>query len=134
MTRCRYTEYIDIVCSQLTYNQKLKDGSSDPVVRDMVARVYIEDETSNLVPVFDTTAPAETVMPYDTVLPGTYPFTIYRKFTMPKQILWNNAQPLGNLTFEVYDDKGQILSSHLGAVYPDSLMPDWRITVLVSEN
>lgn len=133
-TRCRYTEYIDIVCSQLTYNQELKDGSSDPIVRDMIARIYIEDETSNLVPLYQTAAPAGPVMPYDTVLPGTYPFTIYRKFSMPKQIMWNNSQPIGNLKFEVYDDKGQILSSHLGAVYPDSTMPDWRMTLLVSEN
>lgn len=134
VTRCRYTEYIDIVCSQLTYNQELKDGSSDPIVRDMVARIYLEDESSNLVPIYQTAAPAGPVMPYDTVLPGTYPFTVYRKFTMPKQILWDKAQPLGNLTFEVYDDKGQILSSHLGSVYPDSTMPDWRVTLLVSEN
>lgn len=134
VSRCRYTEYIDIVCSQLTYNQDLKDGSSDPIVRDMIARIYIEDETSPVVPVYKTAAPAGPVMPYDTAIPGTYPFTIYRKFPHPKQIQWNNEQPLGNLTFEVYDDKGQLLSSHLGAIYPDSTMPDWRMTLLVSEN
>ena len=58
VTRCRYTEYIDIVSSQLTYNQDLKDGSSDPIVRDMIARVYIEDETSPVIPVYKTVAPA----------------------------------------------------------------------------
>lgn len=134
VTRCRYTEYIDIVCSQLTYNQDLKDGSSDPIVRDMIARIYIEDETSPIIPVYQTAAPVGPVMTPDVAIPGTYPFTIYRKFTMPKQIKWDNTQPLGNLTFEVYDDKGQILSAHLGAVYPDSTMPDWRMTLLVSEN
>lgn len=134
VTRCRYTEYIDIVSSQLTYNQDLKDGSSDPIVRDMIARVYIEDETSPIIPVYQTAAPVGPVMTPDVAIPGTYPFTIYRKFAMPKQIKWDITQPLGNLTFEVYDDKGQILSSHLGAVYPDSTMPDWRMTMLVSEN
>ena len=134
VTRCRYTEYIDIVSSQLTYNQDLKDGSSDPIVRDMIARIYIEDETSPIIPVYKTVAPEGAVMTQDVAIPGTYPFTIYRKFTMPKQIRWDDTAPLGNLTFEVYDDKGQILSSHLGAVYPDSTMPDWRMTLLVSEN
>lgn len=134
VTRCRYTEYVDIVCAQLTYNQDLKDGSSDPIVRDMIARIYIEDETSPIIPVYQTAAPAGPVMTQDIAIPGTYPFTIYRKFTMPKQIKWENTQPLGNLTFEVYDDKGEILSAHLGAVYPDSTMPDWRMTLLVSEN
>lgn len=134
VTRCRYTEYIDIVSSQLTYNQDLKDGSSDPIVRDMIARIYIEDETSPIIPVYQTAAPVGPVMTQDVAIPGTYPFTIYRKFTMPKQIKWDDTQPLGNLVFEVYDDKGQILSAHLGAVYPDSTMPDWRMTMLVSEN
>jgi len=133
VTRCRYTEYIDIVSSQLTYNQDLKDGSSDPIVRDSIARIYIEDETSPVIPVYNSTTSA-VVMTQDTAIPGTYPFTIYRKFPLPKQIMWNNRQPLGNLTFQVYDDKGQPLSAHLGAVYPDSTMPDWRMTLLVSEN
>lgn len=134
VTRCRYTEYIDIVSPQLTYNQDLKDGSSDPVVRDALCRVYIEDETSPIIPVYQTAAPAGPVMTQDTAIPGTYPFTIYRKFSMPKQIQWNNTQPLGNITFQVFDDKGELLSSHLGAVYPDSTMPDWRTSLLVSEN
>lgn len=133
VTRCRYTEYIDIVSPQLTYNQELKDGSSDPIVRDSIARIYIEDETSPVIPVYQTAAPAGPVMTPDVAIPGTYPFTIYRKFPHPKQILWNNAQPLGSLTFEVYDDKGQLLSAHLGAVYPDSTMPDWRMSLLISE-
>lgn len=134
VTRCRYTEYIDIVSAQLTYNQELKDGSSDPIVRDSIARLYIEDETSPIIPVYQTAAPAGPVMTADVAIPGTYPFTIYRKFSLPKQIMWNNRQPLGNLTFQVYDDKGQPLSAHLGAIYPDSTMPDWRMTLLVSEN
>jgi hypothetical protein len=134
VTRCRYTEYIDIVSSQLTYNQDLKDGSSDPIVRDMIARIYIEDETSPIIPVYKSDVTTGIIMTQDVAIPGTYPFTVYRKFSMPKQIKWDNSQPLGNLTFEVYDDKGQILSAHLGAVYPDSTMPDWRMTLLVSEN
>lgn len=134
VTRCRYTEYIDITCSQLTYNQELKDGSSDPVVRDMIARVYIEDETSPVIPVYQTASPVGPIMTSDVAIPGTYPFTIYRKFSMPKQILWNKAQPIGNLQFEVYDDKGQILSANIGPTNPDNTMPDWRMTLLVSEN
>lgn len=134
VTRCRYTEYIDIVSTQLTYNQELKDASSDPINRDVLCRVYLEDETSPIIPVYKSVAPAGVIMTQDTAIPGTYPFTIYRKFSMPKQILWNNTQPLGNLTFEVYDDKGDILSSHYGAVFPDKTMPDWRMTLLVSEN
>lgn len=134
VSRCRYTEYIDIVSPQLTYNQDLKDASSDPVVRDSLCRVYVEDETSPIIPVYKSVAPDGVIMTQDTAIPGTYPFTIYRKFPMPKQIQWNNTQPIGNITFQVYDDKGELLSSHLGAQYPDATMPDWRTTLLVSEN
>ena len=39
----RAMDYVDLVCSQLTYNQELKDASSAPITRDMVARIYLDD-------------------------------------------------------------------------------------------
>lgn len=39
----RPMDYVDLVCSQLTYNQELKDASSAPVTRDMIARIYLDD-------------------------------------------------------------------------------------------
>ena len=147
VTRMRYTEYIDIVCSQLTYNQDLKDASSDPNNRDILARIYIENENNAVQPYYKqtgfTVGPpgviAGTEVTSDNSIPGTYPVTINRKFPMPKQILWNKAQPIGNLVFEVYDDKGEILSNHAtvgggGQPLPDYGMPNWRMTLLVTEN
>jgi hypothetical protein len=115
ITKIRYTDYIDIVSSQLTYNQSLKDASSDPIVRDVLARVYL-----------DTGSPE--------VLGE--PITIYRQFSTPKQIKWDPTQPLGNVSFEVFDDKGELLSTHqpVSALLNDSSMPDWRITLLFSES
>jgi hypothetical protein len=133
-TRARFTDFVDIVSPQLTYNQNLKDGSTDPIVRDVLCRVYIEDETSPVIPVYQTAAPAGPVMSASSVaIPGTYPFTIYRKFSMPKQIMWDNSQPIGNLTFQVYDSRGTLLSAN-STVMPDYKCPDWRMTLLVSEN
>lgn len=131
-TRCRYTDFIDIVCSQLTYNQELKDGSSDPIVRDVLARIYIETENDQTIPVWNTVA-NDVTLTYDSNIPGCTPYTIYRQFKTPKQILWNNTQPLGNLKFEVYDSRGTLLSANSTAM-PDRLCPDWRLTLLVSEN
>ena len=132
VTRCRYTEYIDIVSSQLTYNQKLKDASSDKIVRDVLARVYVETEDNLIQPYYNSTSSAEVISTND--IPGTYPFTVNRKFPLPKQIRWDDTQPLGNVSFEVYDDKGELLTAHLGATAPDYQMPDWRFSLLVSEN
>lgn len=130
VTRCRYTEYIDIVCSQLTYNQELKDSTSSPIVRDVIARVYIEADDSFIQPYWNGSA--EVISEQD--IPGTYPFTIYRKFPHPKQIKWDKTQPIGNLRFEVYDDKGQILTTNDAVNFPDFSLPDWRMTLLVSED
>jgi hypothetical protein len=131
-TRCRFTDFVDIVCSQLTYNQDLKDGSSDPIVRDVLARIYIETENDQTIPVWNSTTNA-VALTYDTNIPGTAPYTIYRQFKTPKQILWNNTQSLGNLKFEVYDSRGTLLSAN-STVMPDYKCPDWRISLLISEN
>lgn len=132
-TRCRWTEYVDIVCSQLTYNQDLKDGSSSALGQDVLARIYLEDENNQVIPVYNT-ALNQTVMPSDTQVFGTYPSVIYRKFPVPKQIQWNKAQPIGNLRFQVYDDKGRILTSYDTVDLPDYKLPNWRMSLLVSEN
>lgn len=130
-TRCRWTEYVDIVCSQLTYNQDLKDASTSYVSQDVLARIYLEDEDNKIIPVWNGT---KTIMPVDTEVFGTYPSVIYRKFPVPKMIQWNNEQPIGNLRFQVYDDKGRILTSYDPTDLPDYKLPNWRMTLQVSEN
>jgi hypothetical protein len=131
ITRCRYTEFVDIVCSQLTYNQDLKDASTtNGYSRDILARIYLECENDQPIPVNIGGTATNAI---DTV-PGTYPFTIYRKFSHPKQIQWNNEQPIGNLLFEVYDDRGVLLSGNGTGNDADFIFPDWRMTLLVSEN
>jgi len=127
-SRARWTEYIDIVCSQLVYNQDLKDQSSASLTRDSLARIYLECENDQ--PLSVSVAGAATTV--ENTIPGTYPFTIYRQFKTPKEIKWNSAQPIGNLTFEIYDDKGRLLTSNSGNL--DFIMPDWRMTLLCSEN
>jgi len=133
-TRCRYIEYIDVVCTQLTYNQDLKDSSSAPNNRDILARIYVETENDQPGAVYRNGGFLDAM---DTV-PGMYPFTIYRQFKTPKQILWNKNQALGNLRIDLYDNHGNPLQGPI-VPGPDPLvwndaMPDWRMTLLVSEN
>ena len=131
VTRCRYTEYLDIVCSQLTYNQDLKDATTtNGVLRDVLARIYLETENDQPIPVLVALTSTNTL----NTIPGTYPFTIYRQFATPKQIKWNNTQPIGNLIFEVYDDRGVLLSGNDTGANADFIFPDWRMTLLISEN
>jgi hypothetical protein len=116
-----WTRYVDIVCEQLTYNQDLKDSSTAPIARDMLARVYLIDPDANLA--------VSSV--------GSTPFIVYRDYSNPKQIRWSRNQPVGGLRFQVYDDSGEILTgfqnSNVAGDASDNRFPDWNITLLVTE-
>ena len=131
ITRARPIEYIDVVCTQLTYNQKLKDASSAPLFRDVLARIYIETETSPM-----NIINGGAVVDTEDAVPGAYPFTIYRQFKTPKQIMWDNDMPIGSLRFDLYDNYGNPLDAGLAGTGDETndAMPDWRMTLLISEN
>ena len=126
-TFCQAIRYIDIVCSQLTYNQALKDTMSQPVARDTLCRLYLGDGpytgSSTLKPSDPNFCP-----------PGCAPFTIYRQFSTPKFIRWMPNQPIqGNLRFQVYEDSGQLLSE-IGVLGVDLEGSNWSMSLLVSED
>lgn len=124
-TFCQSIRYIDIVCSQLTYNQGLKDTMSQKVARDTLCRLYIaQDGASDALqsePQDATFAPV-----------GTFPMTIHRQFSTPKMIQWTPNQPVpGGLRFEVFDDAGNNL---VGASILVEQLSDWGMTLLATEN
>ena len=141
-TFCQATKYVDIVCSQLVYNQALKDTMTTVNNRDILCRLYLGDANG-----FD----AKALKCYDINFcpPGCRPTTIYRQFSTPKMINWNSAgkayQPVpGVLRFQVFDDAGAILTEMCGefldAAGTNNLKNtnvnflDWSTTLLVSEN
>jgi len=129
-TFCSFIEYVDFICQDLTYNQALKDGTSQQISRDSISRVYIQsDGTPSFLSANDP----------DFCPAGCEPFIIYRQFTNPKQIQWSPSQPLGQVQIQVYDDQGELLTD-----YPISIGgnpapfintgTDFNLTFLVSEN
>ena len=140
-TMCQAIRYVDIVCSQLTYNQPLKDTMSQAVARDTLCRLYITngtEEYSQVGAVYTgASAPQPPTTNYEFFTPsGCRPFVVYRNFTLPKQISWTPDQPVpSGLRFQVYDDVGNLLTSSLSTA--DQNAPggiDWSMTLLVSEN
>ena len=146
------TDFVDVVSPQMTYNQDLKDGSTATTVRDMLVRIYLD---SDIRPMYRTQTnlydasgnPTGTQVPQtdpSDIITGSTPFMLYRQFPYPKQIQWNNTQPLGNLTFELYDDQGRSIQAlwtavaaaddpaRLGQYYANSFV--WNMTLLISEN
>ena len=122
-TNCQGTAFVDIVCSQLCYNQALKDTSSQNIVRDSLCRLYLVPDSYN-----NTLEPNDP----DYAPPGTVPTVIYRNFTTPKQIAWVPNQPIGQLSFQVYDDNGAILIPLLSTPVQNNI--EWSMSMLVSEN
>lgn len=124
-TFAQTVRYVDIVCSQLTYNQALKDTMSQTIARDTLCRIYLGDGpytgTSTMSPNDASYCP-----------PGCAPFTIYRQFTNPKFIRWLPNQPVpGTLRFQVYDDNGELLDN---SITEGAVGLNWSMTLLVSED
>lgn len=115
--------YIDFVCNDLTYNQSLKDGSTNSVVpnRDVLYRWYFAwDE-----------APSRDSYNYP-ILQGYEPFNQRRCIAFPKQIKWQPNMPLGQLTFQIYDAYNNNLT-YLNTFGNGIQAMSFRMSLLVSE-
>jgi len=228
----RATDYMDIVCSQLSYNQNLKDSTSAKITRDMVARIYLDDTTSSsavvqtnnysstaislsisgaftqignvvtfttatntglfvgatatitgvtgaadvnwneqvtiieiptstsvvveygqaptgtptltsaLIKSFGSSGFSQPTTAWDNRVNGVTPFVIYRQFPYPKQIRWNEKMPIGNITFELFDDQGRSIQDLWNEAYPTTTAFGfnfansftWNCSLLVSED
>lgn len=151
----RYTEYIDVVCSQITAVQDVKDVSTSQTPRDVLCRIYLDESTPSDATYQNPTETeirdvAFTVTGYNTPSIGSgakqqgcRPFTIYRQFSSPKQIKWEQSVPLGNVIFEIYDDEGRSIQQLLNdaVALGNDTVPrqyatacDWNCSILISEN
>ena len=134
------TRYVDIVSPELTYNQDLKDSTTAQYVRDVLYRWYLSED--NVPQDYDTllsTFPASGAAPavqlfIDTSLPifqGYRPFLARRVLPFPKQILWNAKQPIGQVTFQSYDDRGRLIDV---TKFTPSGNYQFQLSRLLSEN
>jgi hypothetical protein len=128
------TRYVDFVSPQLTYNQQLKDNTTAQYPRDVLYRWYFAwDTQSGVNSIVPSTPPAPTsnaLFPYY-VYQGYGPFNQRRILPYPKQILWENQQPLGQVAFQVYDDRGRLLDT---SKFTPSANFQFQMSMLLSEN
>lgn len=124
----RRFRYIDFLCEQLTYNQRVKDATTNVISRDVLCRWYFCEDTQEQ---------------YDgygyPILMGYKNFHRRRLFNPPKQINWTNDIPVGNLTFQVYgfspfrfgtDTAPQLIQ----VTNPLITQTDFTMTLQLSEN
>lgn len=116
--------YIDFVSPNLTYNQDLKDGSTNKNVVDVLQRFYFAEEF---------TAVDKYNFP---ILLGYSPFVIVRAYNPPKQIKWSAQQPIGQLQFQLY---GQLVAldkttnRQYGLINLNGYGTSYNLTLQVSE-
>jgi hypothetical protein len=110
------TPYIDFVCTNLTYQQGLKDASTNDHSRDVLYRW-----------VFAWDGPAPSDYYGYPIYQGYERFVARRYLSFPKQIKWNGDQPIGQLSFQVYDNNGYIVQGG------DQGEFEWYTTLLISE-
>jgi hypothetical protein len=110
--------YLDFVSPQLTYQQGLKDASTAKISRDILYRWN-----------FGWDGPAQLDEDGYAIQQGYNAFVQRRYLSFPKQIRWTGTQPLGQLSFQVYDADGKIV------VYnPNQYDFIWSMNLLISEN
>jgi len=126
-----YTQYIDICSPSLCQAQYVRDGNTNQTIvrRDLIARVYISNETS--------TNGGDPV--------GTRPFIIHRQFKNPKIMKWTAERSIDSIDLTLYDQYGQPIANSPAIYIADiSTIPvasiaysgarDFAITFLVDEH
>lgn len=118
----RNVRYLDFVSEKLTYNQELKDDSTNQTARSVLARWYFAFDQP---PTLDAYG-----FP---ILMGYTPFYLRRIFNPPKQIKWDPRQPVGQLNFQVYTDQNVLVASVWNAANTNTYF-NWLMTLQASEN
>jgi hypothetical protein len=90
-----FTQYIDIVSPSLTQAQYVRDSTTSQATakKDVIARVYISDNTSLAI--------SNNI--------GSRPFVIHRLYPCPKVMKWTVDRSLDAIQLELYDQFGQSL-------------------------
>ena len=114
------TAYLDFVSEQLTYAQDVKDSSSATTARNVLLRWYMAWDEQPQLDAYGFP-----------ILMGYTQFAARRDFANAKQIRWNTALPVGNISFQIYDSRGLAFSPPLN--YAGLEPSEWYMTLQLSE-
>jgi hypothetical protein len=115
--------YLDFVCTNITYQQGLKDASTSNTTRDILYRFNLGYDSP---PALDGDG-------YP-INQGYLPFVQRRYLNFPKMVKWDTQQPIGQLSLQVYDANGKIINVQTQAdINPVYGNLEYSIGLLVSE-
>lgn len=103
----QYTPYFDVVSSNLTKKQNVRDNSTSFVTgQNLLCRVYLSEPGVSVVR--DRTDPADP-QAADCSIVGCRPFNLYREYSTPKQIYWDTKEFINVIDLRLVDYKGNTL-------------------------
>jgi len=148
-----YTDFVDICSPALCQAQYIRDGSTSQNVlrRDVIARLYVADESSTREVVGSTSIAGMGVSATTNTFasPGSRPFIIHRQFRNTKNMKWTADRMIDAIDLTLFDMYGQPLPiptiRYYGAGAPPFPNPDtyislsggardYQITFLVDEH
>jgi hypothetical protein len=110
------SKYFDIVSQNLTYCQDLKDASTSTDTRDVLFRWFLAWDNEGQYDAYGYP-----------IFQGYRPFIQRRSISFPKQIKWDNIQPIGQLGFQIYNSDGSLTDTTTSGEL------EFNMTLLVSE-
>ena len=110
--------YIDFVSNSLTYNQALKDATTNTYFQNVLYRWY-----------FAWDGPVTNDSYGYPIYQGYNRFIARRALPFPKQIRWEPNQPIGQINFQVLSSEGTVLQYD----QTGNGEFEWAMTILVSE-
>lgn len=103
----QYTPYFDVVSSNLTKKQNVRDNSTSFVTgQNLLCRVYLSEP--GVVTVRDRTD-VTSPQTADCSIIGCRPFNLYREYNTPKQIYWDTKEFINVIDLTLIDYKGRTL-------------------------
>ena len=117
--------YIDFVSNNLTYNQDLKDTSTNTNNVDILQRFYFSWQEQNTYDKYNYP-----------ILMGYCPFVVKQLWNPPKQIKWSPNQPIGQIAFQVYGEPlpaAPTQANKYGLITLPSYSTEYLFTLQVSE-
>ena len=114
-------KYIDFVSNNLTYNQKLKDNTTNITSKDILYRW-----------VFGWDFPSPTDTWGFPILQGYTPFVARRYLNFPKQIRWEPNMPIGQLQLELFFDTFYTADETINVLSTGGTI-EYNMNLLISE-
>jgi hypothetical protein len=118
----RLYRVLDILSSDMTYNQNVKDSQTSASENNVLVRWYMANDIATAVDKYGYP-----------VLMGYEPFQLRRLYNPPKQIAWTPNMLIGNITFKVLGVLNKPFPAQTNPVTVSG-PGEWLMTIQLSEN